>query len=293
MPRTSGQHRAVVVTGASTGIGRATTRALAARGYRVFAGVRREADAADVAGDAPDGAIVPVMLDVTDNDSVNAAAAFVTDALDDHVLYGLVNNAGIAVPGPLEFLPDEQLTHQLDVNVVGQVRVTQAFLEPIRKARGRIVFIGSIAGRSSLPFVGAYSASKYALEAIADALRVELAPWSIRVTILEPGAISTPIWERSRTRGSAAIQTMPPRAHELYGETMMHVGELMNGVATGAEDVETVTRWVIRALERRRPPARRVIGHQAHLRVAGNIVPTRVMDAIIRRVFRPRVTGKA
>ena len=176
--------RTVLVTGASTGIGEACARHFASRGVRVLAGVRK-------AGDAPSGT-EELLLDVTDGDAIAAAASKV-DRLD-----GLVDNAGIVVACPLEFLPLEELRHQLEVNVVGQLAVTQAFLPAVRAARGRIVLIGSIAGRSALPFLGAYAMSKHALEAMADSLRVELAPDGIHVAIVEPGTIATPIWTKPR-----------------------------------------------------------------------------------------------
>ncbi|HEY7923524.1 MAG TPA: SDR family oxidoreductase, partial [Vicinamibacteria bacterium] len=177
--------RTALVTGASSGIGAACAARLVRSGWRVLAGVRRK-------GDAPEGT-EEVQLDVTDAAQIKAAA----DGVEE--LHALVNNAGIAIAMPLEFVPLDELRHQLEVNVVGQVAVTQAFLPVLRRARGRIVFVGSIAGRSALPFLGPYAASKHALEAIADSLRVELRPWGIHVAIVEPGSIRTPIW----TRGAA------------------------------------------------------------------------------------------
>jgi NAD(P)-dependent dehydrogenase (short-subunit alcohol dehydrogenase family) len=178
----------VLVTGASSGIGEATALRLARAGWDVLAGVRREEDAERLRGLG----VEPVLLDVTDP----AAVA----ALDLERLDGLVNNAGIALALPLELLPLDELRRVLEVNVVGQLAVTQAVLPAVRAARGRVVNVGSIAGRSSLPFLGAYAASKFALEAVTDALRVELRPWGIRVAIVEPGSIATPIWTKGAQR---------------------------------------------------------------------------------------------
>ena len=161
------------------------------RGWRVLAGVRRE-------GSAPEGT-EEVLVDVTDPPSLVLSE-----------LHGLVNNAGVAVAGPLEFLPPEELRRQLEVNVVGQLRMTQLCLPALRAARGRVVNMGSISGLNALPLLGAYAMSKFALEAMTDALRVELAPWGIRVAIVEPGTIKTPIWTRERPQPS-------PEAVELYG----------------------------------------------------------------------------
>ncbi|MEX0791398.1 MAG: SDR family NAD(P)-dependent oxidoreductase, partial [Actinomycetota bacterium] len=168
---------AVVITGASTGIGRATAPRLAAIGFRVFAGVRKQADADSLKQEAP--AVTPLILDVTDEHSIAEAATAVKAAVGANGLAGLVNNAGITVPGPLEFLPAEDLRRQFEVNVIGPIAVTQAFMPLLRAGKGRIVNVGSIGGRVSTPFLGAYSASKFAIEAISDALRVELRPWGI------------------------------------------------------------------------------------------------------------------
>src|SRR3954471_14417569 len=169
---------AVVITGASTGIGATCAAHLSSLGFRVFAGVRKPEDAER----AREAGHEPLTIDVTDPESIRSAVEQVGDA----PLSGLVNNAGIAVAGPLEFIPIDEFRRQLDVNVVGQVAVTQAFLPALRRSRGRVVFVGSIAGRSALPFLGAYAASKFAVEAVTDALRVELRPWGIDVAVVEP-----------------------------------------------------------------------------------------------------------
>src|SRR5919106_2030523 len=171
----AGLMRTALVTGASSGIGQACAVRLLHNGWRVLAGVRRE-------GDAPDGT-EEILLDVTDAEQIQAAARLV-DGLD-----GLVNNAGIALAAPLEFVPPEELRHQLEVNLIGQVAVTQALLPALRRAKGRVVFMGSIAGRSALPFLGPYAASKHALEAAADSLRIELRPFGVGVSIVEPASI--------------------------------------------------------------------------------------------------------
>ncbi|MGD1157325.1 MAG: SDR family oxidoreductase, partial [Terriglobia bacterium] len=185
---------AVVITGASTGIGEACALHLDKLGFRVFAGIRKAADAEALRHRAS-ARLVPIRLDVSDETEVEQAARNVTEALRGEGLAGLVNNAGIVVAGMLEFLPLDALRRQLEVNVVGQVAVTQAFLPHLRKARGRIVNIGSVSGLIAGPFSGAYAASKFALEALTDALRVELRPWKIHVSIVEPGNIQTPIWK--------------------------------------------------------------------------------------------------
>ncbi|MFZ1804110.1 MAG: SDR family NAD(P)-dependent oxidoreductase, partial [Nitrospira sp.] len=204
-----GDNRAVVITGASTGIGAACALHLDRLGFAVFAGVRKSEDGVALQKSSSDR-LVPVELDVTDLITIRKSHAVVLQATRDRGLFGLINNAGIAVVAPLEAVPIADLRQQLEVNVVGQVAVTQAFLPIVRQARGRIVNKGSIAGLSTMPLMGPYSASKFALEAITDALRLEVQQWGIHVSIIEPGAITTPIWNKSAIEAAereAAIET--------------------------------------------------------------------------------------
>ena len=188
--------KAVLVTGASSGIGKECALRLASSGFRVFAGVRKNEDGEQLKAGAS-GSVTPVLLDVTDSASIANAAQSISRGLGAGGLHGLVNNAGIAVAGPLEMLPPEALRRQLNVNVVGQIAVTQAFLPMLRAARGRVIIMGSILGRLALPFVGAYSAAKFALEALAESLAMEVRPFGVSVSIIEPGNIATPIWSKS------------------------------------------------------------------------------------------------
>jgi NAD(P)-dependent dehydrogenase (short-subunit alcohol dehydrogenase family) len=263
--------RAVLVTGASSGIGEACALRLLRAGWRVFAGVRRE-------GDAPAGTEA-VLLDVTDEAQVRAAAGRIDE------LHGLVNNAGIALAVPLEFVPLEELRHQLDVNVIGQVAVTQAFLPQLRRSRGRIVFVGSIAGRSALPFLGPYAASKHALEAVADSLRIELEPFGIGVSIVEPGTIATPIWTKSAARADALVERLPPAVGELYGERIgafRRAAMKRGGKGASADGVAKV---VERALGNGRPRSRSLVGRDAFLRAGVERLPDRVRDRVYDRLL--------
>jgi NAD(P)-dependent dehydrogenase (short-subunit alcohol dehydrogenase family) len=264
--------RTAFVTGASSGIGRACAVALQRSGWRVLAGVRRE-------GDAP-ADTQEVLLDVTDEDQVRTAAERVEE------LDGLVNNAGIALAGPLEIVPIAELRHQLDVNVVGQVAVTQAFLPALRRRRGRIVFIGSIAGRSALPFLGPYAASKHALEAIADSLRVELRPFGIRVSIVEPGTIKTAIWTRSAARADELIATLPDnRLDELYGDRIDAFRRIAMQRGNAGAPAETVASVVVDALTATRPRSRYLVGRDAKLRAGFERLPDRLRDRVYERVL--------
>ena len=263
--------RTALVTGASSGIGAACAARLARSGWRVFAGVRRT-------GDAPAGT-EEVLLDVTDDEQIRAAS----DRIEE--LDALVNNAGIAIAIPLEFIPLDELRRQLDVNVVGQVAVTQAFLPQLRRSRGRIVFVGSIAGRSALPFLGAYAASKHALEAIADALRLELRPFGVEVSILEPGTIRTPIWTRSAELASSLADRAGPGLRELYGERMAAFGRVARERGAKGASADAVAHVVEEALTSDRPRTRRLVGRDAKLRAGFELLPDRVRDSVYERVL--------
>jgi NAD(P)-dependent dehydrogenase (short-subunit alcohol dehydrogenase family) len=264
--------RSVLVTGASSGIGAATAARLARTGWRVLAGVRRD-------GEAPPGT-EELLLDVTNAEHVARAAEIAGERLD-----GLVDNAGIALAAPLELLPLDELRYQLEVNVVGQVAVMQAVLPALRAASGRIVLMGSIAGRSSLPFLAPYAASKHALEAIADALRLELRPWGIHVTIVETGTIRTPIWTRSAARADGLLEAMGPRAGDLYGKRIEAFRKVAAKRGAAGAPPEAVAAIVERALTAGRPRARYLVGRDARLRSGIELLPERLRDRVYERVL--------
>ena len=210
-----------LVTGASTGIGRATALRLDAAGWAVFAGVRREVDAERLRADASER-LTPLVLDVTDAGQIEAAAEAIAAAAGGAGLDGLVNNAGVSLPSPLETMPIEDFRRQVEVNLTGQVAVTQAMLPAIREARGRIVFISSIGGLIAFPMTGAYHAAKFGIEAVGDVFRRELRGWGISVSIVEPGSIATEIWDRGDAaaeeigeRSPAARRALRRRAREI------------------------------------------------------------------------------
>ena len=269
--------RAVVVTGASSGIGEACAYRLARAGWRVLAGVRADADAERLR----DQGVEPVTLDVTDAASIGAA----TERVGGGGLHGLVNNAGIAVSMPLEFLPLDELRRQLEVNLVGQLAVTQAFLPHLRRARGRIVNVGSIAGRSSLPFLGAYAASKHALEAVTDALRVELRPFGVEVSIVEPATIATPIWAKGGENVQRLLAGLPPDVLTLYGERMAAFRSAVAAAADRAEPVDEVAKVVEHALSAERPKTRYLVGRDARRRSRVERLPDRLRDRVYERVL--------
>ena len=279
--------KSVVITGASTGIGRAAALHLDDRGHRVFAGVRKEADAERLQKEAS-SRLEPLIIDVVDEGSIEAAAKHVDETVGSRGLWGLVNNAGVAVSGPLEYLPIEDLRKQLEVNVIGQIAVTQAFMPLIRRARGRVVNIGSVAGRApSAPLVGPYSASKVAMEALTDSLRTELAPWDIKVSIIEPGNISTPIWEKAGSDFDHLVDAMPEEGMDLYGK-LIESGRKIASVAdrTGVSP-EKVAKVVEHALFSRRPKIRYLVGRDAWTRAhVETLLPDRLRDKVVARIVR-------
>jgi NAD(P)-dependent dehydrogenase (short-subunit alcohol dehydrogenase family) len=273
--------RAVVITGTSTGIGRACALHLDRLGFRVFAGVRTSRDGESLQSES-DGRTIPLLLDVTDGTSVRAAADEVARAIGDAGLFGLVNNAGIVVSGPLEFLPLSEIGQQFEVNVMGQISVVQAFLPLLRRAKGRIVNMGSISGRMALPFLGPYSASKFALEAITDSLRLELMPWGITVSIIEPGAVKTPIWEKSRVAAGKRARNFPAEAFELYGPMIDAFRSETEKAAGAGVEPDVVARAVEHALTAKKPKTRYLVGRNAHLQAfLKKVLPGPLFDRLI------------
>jgi NAD(P)-dependent dehydrogenase (short-subunit alcohol dehydrogenase family) len=279
----------VVVTGASTGIGQACALDLDRRGMRVFAGVRRGADGEVLAAQASER-LTPVLLDVTDEGSIANARDDVERALDGRGLDGLVNNAGVAVAGPLEFLPIDEVRRQLDVNVIGQIAVTQAFLPLIRRARGRIVNMGSIGGRMSTAFLGPYDASKFAMEALTDSLRGELRPWGIEVSIVEPGSIATPIWDKSTNAARDLEARMGPEVRRYYGEAIDAMYAFADETARRGVPPQKVADAVAHAIRAKRPRTRYIVGTDAKIQsVIARVVPDRIRDVLVeRQVKLPR-----
>ncbi len=263
--------RTALVTGASSGIGAACATRLVGDGWRVFAGVRR-------AGDAPRGT-EEILLDVTNEEHVRAAAERIEE------LHGLVNNAGIAIAIPLEFIPLEELRRQFEVNVVGQVAVTQAFLPHLRRSRGRIVFIGSIAGQSALPFLGSYAASKHALEAVADTLRLELRPFGVDVALVQPGTIKTPIWTKSAAVADGLANGAGAELAGLYGERIAAFREVALRRGAKGASAEEVARAVEAALTVERPRTRKLVGLDAKVRAGIERLPDRLRDRVYERVL--------
>jgi NAD(P)-dependent dehydrogenase (short-subunit alcohol dehydrogenase family) len=275
--------RSALITGASTGIGRATALWLDDAGWRVFAGVRRQEDAEALRA-AGSERLTPLILDVTDARQIAAASERIA-AASPGGLAGLVNNAGMAVPGPLETLPIEDFRRQIEVNLTGQVAVTQGLLPQIRAARGRIVFISSIGGRIAFPLTGAYHAAKFGIEAVGDIFRRELRPWEIKVAIVEPGSIDTRIWERGE-RTADEIGARTPEREALYGQVVERYRKVIKDTAERGIPPQKVAKAIEHALTADRPRARYLVGVDAKIQARLRpLIPTPVFDRIIARVM--------
>ncbi|GAB3416624.1 Rossmann-fold NAD(P)-binding domain-containing protein [Flindersiella endophytica] len=259
-------NRSVVVTGASTGIGRAAVAELVAAGFKVWPTVRREEDAQALIDEHRD-AVEPLLFDVTDDAAVRAAGENVRAAGS---LHGLVNNAGAALPGPLEYQPIDAFRKQLEINLVGQLAVTQAMLPALRAARqssqdARIVMIGSIGGRIAGPISGAYHATKHGIAGLTGSLRAELAPSGIRVVLIEPGAIKTPIWDRGIAAGDETLAALPPEGVARYEKQVTGVRAMALRNAANGLPPEYVGRAIRRALTSPNPRPRQLVGRDAQV----------------------------
>src|SRR5215207_3274673 len=270
----------VLVTGSSTGIGEATVLHLRELGFDPIAAVRKDEDAERLEGQG----LRTTRIDVTDADQIAAAR----EALGDQPLAGLVNNAGTAVAAPVEFLPIDRLRQQLEINLIGQVAVTQAFLPALRRARGRIVNVSSIGGRVALPLVSAYNASKFGLEGLSDSLRRELRGQGVDVILIEPGGVKTPIWSKANRLADEMIgNDLPPEAERFYGRLIEAVRAQTVGIEQerGIEPRE-VAEAIGTALTARRPRARYLVGRDAKIRgPMAKLLPDRVMDRLIARAL--------
>jgi NAD(P)-dependent dehydrogenase (short-subunit alcohol dehydrogenase family) len=274
---------AVLVTGASTGIGRAIVERLRTDGVRVFAAVR------DLTSVDKHPLVTAVRLDVTSAEEARAAAATVADALGDDRLRGIVNNAGIGVGGPLEFVDLDEVRHQFEVNVFGQLAVTQAFLTLLRNgpADPRIVFTSSIGGRIAAPFVGPYAASKHAVNGMAESLRRELLPWGFSVSVLMPATVTTPIWDKATVQVDDVVDSLPPRAVELYGEAIESVRRLAAGANDAGIPASVVADAAHHALFSPRPKAQYLVGREAKMiAAASSALPYRAFDKLVLREMR-------
>jgi NAD(P)-dependent dehydrogenase (short-subunit alcohol dehydrogenase family) len=274
---------AIVITGASTGIGAACALRMDQRGYRVFAGVRRDEDGERLRSIASDR-LTPLILDVTHQRAIDDAAALVETATAGRGIAGLLNNAGIAVTGPVEYLELDRYRQQFEINYFGQIAVTQAFMPLIRQGGGRVLFMGSIAGRVSAPFLSPYAGTKHALEALTDSMRVEMAPWGIKVIVIEPGAIKTPIWDKGLELADEVLEEAPEEALRLYEPFIEPVRSYAREQNEAGADVAKVADAVEHALTAKRPKTRYLVGGDARIQaLAKKWLPDGLVDRLTRQ----------
>ncbi len=277
---------AVLITGASTGIGKATALFLAKTGFQVFAGVRKQSDA-DLLNHVSSSRLTPIMLDILDHASISEAGRVVEDSVGTKGLAGLVNNAGISISCPIESFPLDQASRLLNTNLLGPVAVMQAFLPLIRKGNGRIVNIGSIGGIQPIPSLGLYDASKAGIHALTDVLRMELSGWGIPVILVIPGNIATPIWKKSGDATKKLLKSLPKLAQELYGPMMDNIANTIEKMAGKGLPPEAVGSAVYKALTVKKPRTKYIVGSDATFQVImSKFLADKIRDALVLRSLR-------
>jgi NAD(P)-dependent dehydrogenase (short-subunit alcohol dehydrogenase family) len=279
MGKEHGMSGTVLITGTSSGIGRACAEEMARRGYRVLAGVRRPEDGEDVRALSPDR-IEPIILDVTDLDAIAALPERVGGELA-----GLVNNAGMANAGPLEYLPVEEIKNQLDVMLLAPFALTKAMVPALRASRGRVVMIGSIGGRTSLPFMGPYNAAKAGVDGFANSLRQELRPFGVHVALVEPGAIKTRIWAKGIEAGEKLRESLPEQGRRDYGDRIANMRKAAEESDRRGVPPEKVAKAVTHALTADKPKTRYLVGPDARVQAllrAG--LSDRALDRVLGRL---------
>jgi NAD(P)-dependent dehydrogenase (short-subunit alcohol dehydrogenase family) len=273
----------VVVTGSVSGIGRASAEQLAELGYDVIPVMRRDEP-------LPDPVLKPVLLDIGDESQIGPACEQILDRTGGRIA-ALVNNAGINVNGPFEVVPIADWRHQFDVNFFGHLEVTQALLPALLAAGGRIVNVGSVGGRFSVPFLGPYSASKFAMRAWSDAIRLELAPHGVPVVLIEPGAIATPMWEKGLASADAMVATLHPDLKRRYAGQITGARKAAGMAARHAIPVERCAKAVTKAVTTDKPRGRYLVGPDAWVQAAISILPTPMSDAITRKIVGQRAAS--
>lgn len=272
----------VVVTGTSTGIGRATALHLAGEGFHVFAGVRRKADGNALEADAL-GELTPLIIDVTDGSTISAATVTVGAAVGKRGLAGLVNNAGIAVPGPIELQPMADFRRQLEVNLFGPVAMVQAFLPLIRRGGGRIVNVGSIGGMLVLPVNGAYSASKFGLRAVTDALRLELRQWGIHVSLIEVAPVKTAIFGKTYAALDGLEEKLGDDGYRMYEAQISAIRKATEGAESSADPPLVIAKSIHHALTSDKPKTKYLVGHGGKQTAVAAALPDGARDRALAR----------
>ncbi len=280
--------KTVVVTGTSSGIGRATVLLLARNGFRVFAGVRKR-EHGDALQKEFGEMVIPLIFDVTNEAAISAAANEVEGAIDGRGLDGLVNVAGVGTTSPLEFMRMTELRIVYEINVFGQMAVTQAFLPLLRAARGRIVNVSSIGAHIAIPFGGALCSSKAAFGLLSDSLRMELAPFGVTVCTIEPGAINTPAVEKTLGDVEGVIRNMPPAGATRYGDMLRIFTKRAYEREKAGSSPDVVAEAIRDALTAKKPKIRYVVGKDARqMTMMPRILSDRMLDGIRKKLFSPK-----
>jgi len=293
MTESAHDRAAVLITGTSSGIGRATALLLDEAGYLVFAGVRKEADAESLRSQAT-SRLQCVILDICKPDHIQDAVRRIDEAISPgRGLTALINNAGIAEPGPLEYISMDRFRKQMEVNVTCHLEVIQAFMPLIRRGPGRIINVASAIARSPLPCFGAYVASKCAMEGLSDVLRRELSRWDIPVSVVEPGTVEAAIWDNTPSTPDALPEArLRPELIEMYRELNQEMYDMMQRGRKVAAKPVSVARVIKKAIESKRPRARYQTGPGAKMAVLGSRTPEFITDWIIDNVVRKRFPTK-
>lgn len=283
MAQTTRKNRgSVLISGASGGIGQAAASELSALGFHVFAGVRNPGDGERLRR-AISSDITPLELDITDATSIGRAVEMVSQSAKHPALAGLVNNAGIIVEGPIELVPIDEVRRQFEVNVIGHVAVTQAFLPLLRNGPGRVINIGAPTGLVAIPYLGVLSASKAALESVTDALRSELRPWNIRVSIVEPGAMQTQIFKKSSEAAIRFRRQFPPQLVQLYADSLAAMAKA--SASQRMESPQIVAQAIAHALTARNPRTRYLVGRGTGMFGFLRFLPDRTRDGLLLRAM--------
>lgn len=268
----------LLITGCSTGIGYGAAVYFAQKGYKVFAGVRKESDVERLKKACAE--VHPLILDVTKETDIQTAVELISSQVEG--VFNLINNAGIAVAGPMEFVSLEDYRRQFEINFFGLVAMTKACLPLLRKTQGRVINVSSVAGRVASPFLGPYSASKFAVEAVSDALRREVAEHHVRVILVEPGPIQTPIWDKGLSSKDESLTTLPPHLEKVYGKAIDHFRKYVAQAAETALPIESVLKVFEQALESSSPQHRYMISKESLLINLVPLIPSRWVDRIMK-----------
>jgi NAD(P)-dependent dehydrogenase (short-subunit alcohol dehydrogenase family) len=280
-------HELIVVSGASTGIGAATARRLASKGFHVLAGVRTPHDADSIRTDG----IEPVLLDITIPDHIQALAARIADDPEKRLLRAVVNNAGIEINAPVEVLPLELWRSQFEVNLFGHIAVTQALLPALRRSRGRIVNISSVGGEAALPIYGAYAGTKFALEAASDSLRREVTAQGIQVVVVQAGGVKTVMADRSGAMSLELAKSLSPEHTRLYGDLITSTVATQAAFLKRALPADKAATKIVKIVTTARPRTRYTLGLDAAIVIPLNrILPTRLMDRMLAGTGRKPAT---